>query len=38
VAAAPESEGALAFAGIASQLAARTSIQSFRKLPVLNIR
>ena len=38
VVAAPESEGAKAFADIASQLAARTSIQSFRKLPVLNIR
>jgi ATP-binding protein involved in chromosome partitioning len=38
VVAAPESEGARAFAEIASQLAARTSIQSFRKLPVLNIR
>ena len=38
VVAAPESEGAKAFTAIASQLAARTSIQSFRKLPVLNVR
>jgi ATP-binding protein involved in chromosome partitioning len=38
VVAAPESEGARAFTAIASQLAARTSIQSFRQLPVLNIR
>jgi ATP-binding protein involved in chromosome partitioning len=38
VVAAPESEGAKAFTAIASQLAARTSIQSFRQLPVLNVR
>ena len=38
VVAAPESEGAQAFTAIASQLAARTSIQSFRRLPVLNVR
>jgi ATP-binding protein involved in chromosome partitioning len=34
----PDSAGAKAFAAIASQIAARTSIQSFRKLPVLNVR
>jgi ATP-binding protein involved in chromosome partitioning len=33
----PESEGAKAFEHIASQVAARTSIQSFRQLPVINV-
>src|SRR5690348_9564137 len=33
----PESAGAKAFEAIASQVAARTSIQSFRQLPVLNV-
>ena len=33
----PESAGAKAFVEIASQVAARTSIQSFRQLPVLNV-
>jgi ATP-binding protein involved in chromosome partitioning len=33
----PESAGAKAFVAIASQVAARTSIQSFRQLPVLNV-
>ncbi|HYL06906.1 MAG TPA: Mrp/NBP35 family ATP-binding protein [Candidatus Udaeobacter sp.] len=34
----PESAGAKAFVAIASQVAARTSIQSFRQLPVINVR
>ena len=34
----PESVGAKAFMEIASQVAARTSIQSFRQLPVINVR
>jgi len=34
----PESAGAKAFVHIASQVAARTSIQSFRQLPVINVR
>ena len=34
----PESVGAKAFMDIASQVAARTSIQSFRQLPVINVR
>src|SRR5712692_8519062 len=34
----PESAGARAFMEIASQIAARTSIQSFRQLPVINVR
>ena len=34
----PESAGAKAFVEIASQIAARTSIQSFRQLPVINVR
>lgn len=34
----PDSAGAKAFGKIAEQIAARTSIQSFRKLPVLNVR
>src|SRR5216684_3012085 len=34
----PESAGARAFIEIASQVAARTSIQSFRQLPVINVR
>jgi ATP-binding protein involved in chromosome partitioning len=33
----PESAGAKAFEAIASQVAARTSIQSFRQLPVINV-
>src|SRR5207302_2481978 len=33
----PESAGAKAFVQIASQVAARTSIQSFRQLPVINV-
>jgi ATP-binding protein involved in chromosome partitioning len=33
----PESAGARAFVAIASQVAARTSIQSFRQLPVINV-
>jgi len=33
----PESAGAKAFTAIASQVAARTSIQSFRQLPVINV-
>ena len=33
----PESAGAKAFVEIASQVAARTSIQSFRQLPVINV-
>jgi ATP-binding protein involved in chromosome partitioning len=34
----PDSAGARAFRDVASQIAARTSIQSFRKLPVINVR
>jgi ATP-binding protein involved in chromosome partitioning len=34
----PESAGAKAFREVASQIAARTSIQSFRRLPVINVR
>ena len=34
----PDSAGAQAFTHIASQVAARTSIQSFRQLPVINVR
>jgi len=33
----PDSAGAKAFVHIASQVAARTSIQSFRQLPVINV-
>jgi ATP-binding protein involved in chromosome partitioning len=33
----PDSAGAKAFEHIASQVAARTSIQSFRQLPVINV-
>jgi ATP-binding protein involved in chromosome partitioning len=33
----PDSAGAKAFTAIASQVAARTSIQSFRQLPVINV-
>lgn len=34
----PESAGAKAFTEMAEQVAARTSIQSFRQLPVINVR
>lgn len=34
----PDSAGAKAFVHIASQVAARTSIQSYRQLPVINVR
>ena len=34
----PDSAGAKAFRDIAEQIAARTSIQSFRQLPVINVR
>jgi len=34
----PDSAGARAFREMASQIAARTSIQSFRQLPVINVR
>jgi ATP-binding protein involved in chromosome partitioning len=34
----PDSTGAQAFREVASQIAARTSIQSFRQLPVINVR
>ena len=34
----PDSAGARAFRDLASQIAARTSIQSFRRLPVINVR
>ncbi len=34
----PDSAGAKAFVAIASQVAARTSIQSYRQLPVINVR
>ncbi|MFZ0215041.1 MAG: Mrp/NBP35 family ATP-binding protein [Candidatus Dormiibacterota bacterium] len=33
----PESAGAIAFADVAEQVAAKTSVQSFRRLPVLNV-
>ena len=38
VVARPDSAAARAFSDVASQIAARTSIQSFRRLPVINIR
>ena len=38
VVARPESESAKAFRAISSNVAARTSIQSFRRLPVINVR
>jgi ATP-binding protein involved in chromosome partitioning len=38
VVARPDSPGARAFRDVASQVAARTSIQSFRQLPVINVR
>ncbi|HEX6350272.1 MAG TPA: Mrp/NBP35 family ATP-binding protein [Candidatus Dormibacteraeota bacterium] len=38
VVASPDSEGARAFRSVAEALAARTSIQSFRQLPVINVR
>src|SRR5437016_2513733 len=34
----PDSSAAKAFRDVASQIAARTSIQSFRRLPVINVR
>jgi ATP-binding protein involved in chromosome partitioning len=34
----PDSVAARAFTDVASQIAARTSIQSFRRLPVINVR
>ena len=34
----PDSAGARAFCDVASQIAAKTSIQSFRRLPVINVR
>ncbi|MDQ6773224.1 MAG: Mrp/NBP35 family ATP-binding protein [Actinomycetota bacterium] len=34
----PDSPGARAFGDVASQIAARTSVQSFRRLPVINVR
>jgi ATP-binding protein involved in chromosome partitioning len=34
----PDSAAAKAFKDVASQIAARTSIQSFRRLPVINVR
>jgi ATP-binding protein involved in chromosome partitioning len=34
----PDSAAAKAFADVASRIAARTSIQSFRQLPVINVR
>jgi len=34
----PDSAAAKAFTDLASQIAARTSIQSFRRLPVINVR
>jgi ATP-binding protein involved in chromosome partitioning len=34
----PDSPAAKAFTDLASQVAARTSIQSFRQLPVINVR
>jgi hypothetical protein len=34
----PDSAGARAFRDVASQIAAKTSIQSFRQLPVINVR
>jgi ATP-binding protein involved in chromosome partitioning len=38
VVAQPESTGAKAFARLAEQVAAKTSMQSFRQLPVINVR
>ena len=38
VAARPDSPGAQAFRDLATKVAAQTSIQSFRRLPVLNVR
>jgi len=38
VASRPDSASARAFRDVASQIAARTSIQSFRRLPVINVR
>jgi hypothetical protein len=34
----PDSAAGKAFGELASQVAARTSIQSFRRLPVINVR
>jgi hypothetical protein len=34
----PDSTAATAFRELASQVAAKTSIQSFRRLPVINVR
>jgi ATP-binding protein involved in chromosome partitioning len=34
----PDSPGARAFRDVAEQVAARTSVQSFRRLPVINVR
>ncbi len=34
----PDSEGARAFREVAEQVAARTSVQAFRRLPVVNVR
>jgi ATP-binding protein involved in chromosome partitioning len=34
----PDSPGARAFRDVAEQVAARTSVQSFRQLPVINVR
>jgi len=34
----PDSPAAKAFRDVAQQVAARTSIQSFRQLPVINVR
>ena len=38
VVARPDSAGALAFRDLAEQVAARVSVQSFRRLPVINVR
>jgi ATP-binding protein involved in chromosome partitioning len=38
VVARPDSPGARAFRDVAEQVAARTSVQSFRRLPVINVR
>ena len=38
VVAAPKSVGAVAFRDVASRVAAATSVQSFRQLPVINVR
>ncbi|MGH3026420.1 MAG: hypothetical protein ACRDLR_08245, partial [Gaiellaceae bacterium] len=38
VVAQPDSAGARAFTELAGQVAAKTSIQSYRRLPVLNVR